>query len=154
MKRNAGRYLPPQRARRRPANHHGAAVAALDDDAYRFVFENFGQVPVVVHTDELWRIVDLRFLRHFGTPFPDRLAAVVADNRVCVAAAPWWGGDHETARIEHNGYGGTIASRKWGGALLVETRLPRFRSSLAEKHPHVLRWMERIVRATVDGRVR
>jgi hypothetical protein len=149
---NAGRNLPAQRARRRPVNHRGAAVAALDDDAYRFVFDDFDHVPVVVFKDELWTICDVRFLRVFNTPFPDRLAAVVADGRVCVAGRPWFPTD-DAGGSELGCYTGVIAHRRWNGALLVETRLPRYRSPLAERFPYVLNWLERIALATVGGRV-
>jgi hypothetical protein len=124
----------------------------LDDDAYRFVFDDFDHVPVVVFRDELWTFCDMRFLRHFGASFSDRLAAVVADGRVCVSARPWFDTD-ENSRTELGCHTGTIAYRRWGGALLVETRLPRYRSPLAERFPYVLNWLERIALATVGGRV-
>lgn len=69
---------PPRRARRRPGTLTGAAAAAAGEHEYRFVFEDFHDIPVVVHTDELWRIVDLKFFgSRFGTPQVERRAVAL-----------------------------------------------------------------------------
>jgi hypothetical protein len=119
---------------------------------YAWNFHTFNDVPVVVHTEELWTIVDLRFLRQLGTPLENRLAAIVADGRICVAGVPWFGSEH-TGRDELGVYTGTIASRHWRGTLLVQTSLPRYRSPLAQRWPWMLDTIEQIVVATVSGNV-
>jgi len=156
MKRNVGRNLPPPRARRRPVNHRGAAAAASVDRyaSTRFEFERFDYIPVIVHQDDNgWTFVDMRFLRHFGTPLADRLTAVTADRRVCVSVYPWFDHNAHVARIEVNGYETAVAWCEWNGALIAETRIPQFCSPMGQRFGYVLDWLDRITRATVDGRV-
>jgi hypothetical protein len=139
-----------ERARRRSDPMGGPAVVAAPVE-HTFVFDNPDDVPVVVFDDSLWRVIDLRFLgSRFGTTFADRLVAVVG-KRVCVSARPWF----ETvaaATKEINGYSGPLAERTWGGALLVESKLPRYRSPWAALYPEIIPWLERLANATVDGR--
>jgi len=144
----------PRRARRRPDSPTGAAAAAADKHkTYSFVFDTLDDIPVIVHRDELWTICDMRFLgSRFGTPQADRLTAIVADGRFCVAARPWFLTD-ATSVNECGCYTGAIASRRFNGVLLVESRLPQFRSPMAERYPHILTWLERLTVATIEGRV-
>ena len=121
-------------------------------DLHAWNFHSYDDVPVVVHADDLWTIVDLRFLRQFGGPPGDRLAAIVVDGRVCVSARPWFQTDDANGE-ELGLYTGVIATRRWNGTLLVETRLPRYRSPLAERFPHVLDAIESLVVATVTQNV-
>lgn len=154
MKKHIGGNHFRRVSRRRPATRCGAAAAAADEpDVYEFVFDTLDDVPRIIHADELWQIVDLRFLgSRFGTPQADRLTAIVADGRFCVAARPWFE-THENSVNETGGYTGAIASRRFNGVLLVESRLPRFRSPLAERYPSILTWLERLTIATIQGRV-
>jgi len=144
----------PRRARRCPVSPNGAAAAAVAAGVKLFAwdFHTCEDVPAVVHSDDLWQVVDLKYLRQFGTPPEDRLAGIVADGRVCVAARPWF----ETGRNAVNETGtftGAIATRRWAGTLLVETRLPRYRSPHAARWPWLLNELEQIVVATVSGNV-
>jgi hypothetical protein len=141
-------------SRRRPVTRCGTAAAAADEpDVYEFVFDTLDDIPVIVHRDELWTICDMRFLgSRFGTPHADRLTAVVVDGRFCVAARPWFETDEKSVN-ETGGYTGTIATRRFNGTLLVESRLPQFRSPLALQYPHILTWLERLTVATIAGRV-
>lgn len=154
MTRNTRCHHPPRRARRCPVPPTGAAAAAVAGGIklHAWNFRSLHDVPVVVHADELWTIIDLRFLRQLGTPPGNRLAAIVADGRICVAGVPWFGSDH-TGRDELGCYTGVIASRRWRGTLLVDTRLPRYRSPIAERFPYLLNTIESLVVATVSGNV-
>jgi hypothetical protein len=154
MNRNTRCHHPPRRARRRPELPSGAAAAAVAGGVklYAWNFRTFDDVPAIVHTDELWQVVDLKFLRQFGTPLEDRLAAIVADGRICVAARPWFL-TNENSMNETGTFTGTIATRRWAGTLLVETRLPRYRSPHAERWPWLLDTVEQLVVATVSGNV-
>ena len=154
MTSNTRCHHPPRRARRCPVPPSGAAAAAVAAGVklYAWNFRTFDDVPAIVHTDELWQVVDLKFLRQFSTPPGDRLAAIVADGRVCVAARPWFETD-ENSRDELGCYTGTIATRRWAGTLLVETRLPRYRSPHAARWPWLLDTIEQLVVATVSGNV-
>jgi hypothetical protein len=144
----------PRRARRRPDSPTGAAAAAVAGGVklYAWNFRTFDDVPAIVHVDELWQVCDLKFLRQFGTPPEDRLAAIVADGRICVAARPWFETD-ENSRDELGCYTGTIATRRWAGTLLVETRLPRYRSPHAARWPWLLDTIEEIVVAVASDNV-
>ena len=141
-------------SRRRPDSPNGAAAAAADEPGvYSFEFDALDDIPVIVHRDELWTICDMRFLgSRFGTAPADRLTAIVADGRFCVAARPWFETD-ENSINETGTYTGAIASRRFNGVLLVESRLPQFRSPLALHYPHILTWLERLTVATIAGRV-
>jgi len=154
MKTNTRRYRPPRRARRRPELPLGAAAAAVARgvELHAWNFHSFDDVPVVVHADELWTMVDLRFLRQFGGDSGDRLAAIVADGRICVAARPWFQTD-EKSRDEVGLYTDAIATRRWNGTLLVDSRLPRYCSELGARFPNVLNTIESLVIATVSGNV-
>lgn len=139
------------RARRRSDPMGGPAVAAVVPVEYTFVFDNPADVPVVVLDDGLWRIVDLRFLgSRFSTTFADRLVAVVG-KRVCVSARPWFE-TVDKAEKEISGYSAPLAERTWGGALLVEMKLPEYRSPWAALYPDILTWLARLANAAVDGR--
>jgi hypothetical protein len=144
----------PRRARRRPDSPIGAAAAAAaEHDVFSFEFDTLNDIPVIVHRDELWTICDMRFLgSRFGTPQADRLTAIVADGRFCVAARPWFETD-ENSINECGMFTGAIASRRFNGVLLVESRLPQFRSPLAARYPSILTWLERLTVATIEGRV-
>jgi hypothetical protein len=153
MKSNTRCNHPPRRARRRPVLAGAAAAAAAELGVYWFEFDTLNDIPVIVHRDELWTICDMRFLgSRFGTPHADRLTAVVCDGRFCVSARPWFETDENSVN-ECGCYTGAIATRRFDGALLVESRLPQFRSPLALQYPHILTWLERLTVATIAGRV-
>jgi hypothetical protein len=154
--RNVGRNLSPRRARRRPVNHRRATVAAFVDRyaSCRFEFDRFDYIPAIVHRDERgWTFIDMRFLRYFGAPLADRLTAVTADGRTCVSVYPWFDHNAHAARIEVNGYETAVAWCEYQGALIAETRIPRFCSPLGDRFGYVLDWLDRITRATIDGRI-
>lgn len=123
---------PPRCARRRPGadSSCGAAVAAH---------------AVVVGRKGVWTFVDVRSL---DGPEPDRLAAVLDDGRLCVSAAPWYGGSITRALNDIADQGQPIASRNYRGALLVETRLVLFSEATGEP-PYDLAVVEAAVRAAV-----
>jgi hypothetical protein len=76
------------------------------------------------------------------------LRTVLDDGRVCVSAAPWYGGSITRALNDFADQGQPIASRNYRGALLVEARLVLF-SEAAGEPPYDLAAVEAAVRAAV-----
>jgi hypothetical protein len=127
--RTAGDDRPSAGARRRLVSADGAAAAA----------------PTVVYRKWPWTIVDLG--EAFGRP-SDRLAAMLADGRVCVSAAAWFDGDEDRAMAAVNSCEEPLAWTRYGGVLLVEAILPRLRG-LTSRAGVTLDQIDRAVRAAV-----
>ena len=85
--------------------------------------------PAIVARHYPWTIFDLQGMP--GKP-PERLAAILADGRVCLSAAGWFCQSLDAVRTAAASFEDPLALRDYNGALLVDSKFVRLRDEAVQ----------------------